>query len=67
MKDVCYQPSITDPVLFAYKKTIGPNRLIFKQNSIEFNLLKSSSLLIREIYVKYYEVFNNCQKNSESH
>jgi hypothetical protein len=67
MKDVCYQPTITDPILFAYKKTIGPIPANLKQNSPEFNLLKSSSLLIREIYVKYYEIFNDCQKNSESH
>jgi len=67
MKDVCYQPTITDPILFAYKKTIGPIPANLKQNTPEFNLLKSSSLLIREIYVKYYEIFNDCQKNSESH
>ena len=24
MKDVCYQPTMTDPILFAYKKTTGP-------------------------------------------
>ena len=53
MKDVCYQPSLTDPVLFAYKKTIGPISANMKENNPEFNLLKSSSLLLREIYVKY--------------
>ena len=57
MKDVCYQPSITDPILFAYKKTIGPIPVNIQENTGEFNLLKSASLLIREIYIKYYENF----------
>ena len=67
MKDVCYQPSLTDPVLFAYKKTIGPISANMKENNPEFNLLKSSSLLLREIYVKYYEIFEDCSENSTKH
>ena len=57
MKDVCYQPTMTDPILFAYKKTIGPIPVNIQENTPEFNLLKSASLLIREIYIKYYELY----------
>tara|TARA_Y100000590_G_scaffold201465_1_gene228917 strand:- start:527 stop:1303 length:777 start_codon:yes stop_codon:yes gene_type:complete len=67
MKDVCYQPSITDPILFAYKKTIGPIPANMDENTQEFNLLKSSSLLLREIYVKYYDIFENEENISDSH
>lgn len=64
MKDVCYQPTMTDPILFAYKKTIGPIPVNIKENTPEFNLLKSSSLLMREVYIKYYELFFD---NTENH
>lgn len=67
MKDVCYQPSITDPILFAYKKTIGPIPASMEENTQEFNLLKSSSLLLREIYIKYYEVFENLENITDTH
>ncbi len=67
MKDVCYHPTITDPILFAYKKTIGPIPVNIRENSSDFNLLKSSSLLTREIYLKYYELFNDSLPLNESH
>ncbi len=67
MKDVCYQPSLTDPILFAYKKTIGPIPVNIKENSGDFNLLKSSSMLTREIYIKYYEIFNDNLEPDENH
>jgi hypothetical protein len=67
MKDVCYHPAITDPILFAYKKTIGPIPVNIQENTPEFNLLKSASLLIREIYLKYYELFNDSMSLNESH
>ena len=64
MKDVCYQPTMTDPILFAYKKTIGPIPVNITENTPEFNLLKSSSLLMREVYIRYYELFFD---NTENH
>ena len=59
MKDVCYQPTLTDPITFAYKKTIGPIPVNVSENHKEFNHLKSASMLIREIYINYYEIYED--------
>tara|TARA_Y100000590_G_scaffold179768_1_gene204906 strand:+ start:6623 stop:7327 length:705 start_codon:yes stop_codon:yes gene_type:complete len=54
IKDLCYFPSITDAILFAYKKTIGPITIISKNNS-NINLLITISSIMKVIYIEYYK------------
>ena len=56
LKDLCYLPSITDAILFSYKKTIGPIKTIHKQYSID--LLITASSIMKSIYIQYFKNFN---------
>jgi hypothetical protein len=54
IKDLCYFPSITDAILFAYKKTIGPITINNKNNN-SMNVLIHVSSIMKAIYIEYYK------------
>ena len=51
IKDLQYYPSISDAILFSYKKTIGTININFKNN---IDSLKTCCLILRTIYIGYY-------------
>lgn len=52
IKDLCYYPSITDAILFAYKKTIGPINIC---NIEILKKLRLTSSIMRDIYIEYFK------------
>lgn len=59
--DLCYNPTLTDAIQFAYKKTIGPLKLnqLISKSSKKINYLKKIGLIVKCIIQHYYNSLTN--------